>query len=108
MPHRVHGHQELIANQPFILHTLDKWRDAQGSGAKDVDPEVQSFDVEAYEQKLAQPGNILPRGYFAILKQVQQYLDGDYAGSVRTSLAFMAKAPDLLGIVAEHMHRFFA
>jgi histidine kinase len=104
--HRKHGDQEVIANQLFILHTLARWRDAKGSLNEELDPEIDNFDIEAYARKLAQPGNIVPRGFFAMLKQAQQYFDGDYTGSLRTGLAFKLQAIDLLGIVVEHMHRF--
>src|SRR5262249_44591345 len=105
--HRKHGDHEVIDNQLFILHVLAAWRDAKNSLAEPIDPEVDQFDVESYARKLAQPGNIVPRGFLAMLRQAQQYLEGDYITSMRTGLAFKVQAIDLLGIVVEHMHRFF-
>lgn len=104
--HRKHGDHEVIDNQLFILHMLSRWRDAKNSLDEDLDPEVEGFDARAYAVKLAQPGNIVPRGFLAMLSQAEQYFNGDYVGSLRTGLAFKVQAIDLLGIVVEHMHRF--
>src|SRR5262249_30193588 len=74
---------------------------------EELDPAVETFDVEAYAQRLARPGNIVPRGYLAVFRQAEQLLEEDNERSLRTGLAFMMKALDLLGIMSEHMHRFF-
>ncbi|MFT3927719.1 MAG: AAA family ATPase [Myxococcales bacterium] len=105
--HQKHGDPEITENQLLVLRTLASWREAGEPHGITLEPEVQAFDLEAYTKKLEAPGNIVMRGYLATLCQAERYLAGDFEGSLRAGLAFKVQALDLLGILVEHVHRYF-
>ncbi len=102
--HRKNGDHEVIANQTFVMHTLNRWRAAGGLNEK-MDAQVAAFDSAAYDEH--HPGNLVAHGQWVVIRQAQHYLDGDYAASLRTGLAFMVKSVELGGVIIDHLHRFF-
>lgn len=98
--HIKNGDQQVIANQRFILHFIQKLR------MKDTTEPPFEFDEEQHAVNVRQQQNVTFKAYYAVLKQFDHYMKGEFKESINLGLSLFTTIYEIYGIGLDAIHRY--
>ena len=99
--HIKNGDQQVIANQKYLMHFIEYLQ------SPDKPKGLEGFDEKQHEINISQQQNVTFQAYYHVLKQMDNYLQGNYESCVVEGIKLFMPVLNTFGICLDAIHRYF-
>ena len=99
--HIKNGDKQVIANQKYIMHFIEYFQASNDSENQ------QAFDENQHVSNISHQQNVTFKAYFHVLKQLDNYLQGNYESCVVEGMKLFMTVLNTFGICLDAIHRYF-